>query len=100
MSASQAQRLKGRVAIVTGGARGIGLAISRDFVEQGANVVIADSGGEIDGTSPKRETAESVAKSLGDSAVAYASDIGTPEAAAEAVHAANERWGRLDLIVN
>ena len=42
MSAPTARELEGRVAVVTGGARGIGRAIGTRFLEQGATVVIAD----------------------------------------------------------
>ena len=42
-------KLDGRVAIISGGAQGIGLAIARDFVDRGASVVIVDSGVSISG---------------------------------------------------
>ena len=100
MRASQAEHLKGRVALVTGGARGIGFAISRDFVNRGARVLIADNGGKIDGTSADRTIAGTAANILGESAMAHAKDVGTAAAAAEAVQVAMKRWGRLDLVVN
>ena len=43
-------QLQGRVAIVSGGARGIGLSIVKTLVSQGAKVVIADNGSNINGT--------------------------------------------------
>ena len=42
-------RLDGRVALVSGGARGVGLAIAQTLAAHGAKVVIADAGGAIDG---------------------------------------------------
>ena len=44
---SDTGRLEGRVALVSGGARGVGLGIARTLAAQGAKVVIADSGGAI-----------------------------------------------------
>ena len=92
--------LKGRVAIVTGGARGIGLAISKEFVMQGASVLVADNGANIPGTEFDASiTADTVAR-LGDSAYAYESDIGSYHSACSAVECAIDRWGRVDLVIN
>ena len=46
---SEKKELNGRVALVTGGARGIGLAITKSLVAHGAKVVIADVGSSING---------------------------------------------------
>lgn len=92
--------LKGRVAIVTGGARGIGLAISKEFVAQGAKVLVADNGANIPGTENDASiTADSVAD-LGESACAYDSDIGSYQSACSAVQRAVDHWGRVDIVVN
>ena len=48
--------LEGRVAIVTGGARGIGAAISEKLVAEGAKVIVADSGVDISGNDPDPST--------------------------------------------
>lgn len=87
--------LTGRAAIVTGGAMGIGLAIARRLHEAGASIVVAD----LDGPA-----AESVAAELNavraDSAVALRTDVAEEGAAAAAVNASVEAFGRLDILVN
>jgi NAD(P)-dependent dehydrogenase (short-subunit alcohol dehydrogenase family) len=89
-----------RVALVTGGARGIGLAIARRLHALGASVVVADSGVSIAGKEPRHELAEEVAKELGPRAVPFTGDLSAPEAAAAAVALGVERFGALDLVVN
>ncbi len=100
MSTTIINHLNQRVALVTGGARGIGLAIAQDFINQGCKVVLADNGVSIDGSRADPEIAGNTAALLGDSAVAFTDDIATINGAARAVNFAKERWGRLDLVVN
>jgi NAD(P)-dependent dehydrogenase (short-subunit alcohol dehydrogenase family) len=92
--------LNGRVALVTGGARGIGLAVSRRLHALGASVVVADSGVSIKGESPDPAVAEAAAGELGERAVAFTRSIADPEAAAAVVALARERFGAIDLLVN
>lgn len=92
--------LSGRVALVTGGARGIGLAISRHLHSLGARVVIADSGVSIAGEGHDPAPARSVATDLGERAAAFTSDIATAEGAAAAVSLALTRFGAIDIVVN
>lgn len=85
--------LDDRVAIVTGGAQGIGQAIAALLLDRGARVVLFDRNAE--------RLAEA-ARELGepDRVIAYAGDV-TSEADAEAaVAAATDTWGRLDILVN
>lgn len=98
--ATEQPRLAGRVALVTGGARGIGLAISRRLHELGASVVIADSGVSIAGENPDPGVARAVAQELGERAAAFADDIADPAAAQRAVELAVERFGAIDLVIN
>ena len=92
--------LAGRVAIVTGGARGIGAAISTLLVERGASVVVADLGCGIDGRDPDPSVARAFADSLGERAIAYVEDMAVPAAAGQAVALARERFGGIDVVVN
>ncbi len=88
------------MALVTGGARGIGLAISKRLHALGASVVIADSGVSIRGDEADPGVAESVAAELGERVVPFTSDIAEPEAAGRAVTTAVATFGGLDLVVN
>src|SRR6187549_14950 len=92
--------LSERVALVTGGARGIGLAITRQLHALGARVIIVDSGVSIAGDNPDPALARGLASELGERAAAFTSDIAAPGAAAEAVELAVSRFGAIDLVVN
>jgi NAD(P)-dependent dehydrogenase (short-subunit alcohol dehydrogenase family) len=92
--------LTGRVAIVTGGARGIGAAISKRLVDEGASVVVADSGVNIAGNDADPSVAQAFAGTLGDAAVPYTEDMGVAEAAKQAVDLAVEKFGGIDIVVN
>jgi NAD(P)-dependent dehydrogenase (short-subunit alcohol dehydrogenase family) len=92
--------LEGRVALVTGGARGIGLAIARTLHSLGAAVVVADSGVNIGGDAPDALIAPSVADTLGDRAAAFTEDLADPGNAEAAVAFAQQRFGAIDIIVN
>jgi NAD(P)-dependent dehydrogenase (short-subunit alcohol dehydrogenase family) len=84
-----------RVAVVTGGASGIGLAIARHLAGEGMAVVAADS----DGAACAEARGVLEAAAAGGSAVIEA-DIGTPEGAAAAIGGAIDGFGRIDLLCN
>ena len=92
--------LEGRVAIVTGGARGIGLAISEMLVARGASVIVADNGCNIDGRDPDPSVAEKIADKLGERTIAFTRDLSVHAAAREAVDIAVEEFGGIDIVVN
>ncbi|CAA9558254.1 MAG: 3-oxoacyl-[acyl-carrier protein] reductase [uncultured Thermomicrobiales bacterium] len=83
--------LEGKVALITGGASGIGAATARAFVEQGARVVIGDL---------NEAAGEALATELGEGAVFTRLDVTSGANASAAVALARERFGRLDSLVN
>ncbi len=90
--------LEGRVALVTGGARGIGRAIAEELARQGAKLVIADAGVTIAGEDADPEMVDRAAQEIG--AIAFSADLARPEAAQAAVDLAATRYGALDIVVN
>ena len=86
--------LKGRVAIVTGGTRGIGRAIAEGLVLAGATVVVASRKAEA-----CAET-EQALKELGGQALAIPVHMGDVDALESLVARAVERFGQLDIVVN
>jgi len=83
--------LDGRVAIVTGGARGIGAAIARDLSAGGARVVV--------NYRSSAQAAQALVDELGD-ALAVQADVSTTEGATALVQAAEEWGGQVDILVN
>ncbi len=82
-------RLQGKVALVTGAARGLGLAIAKRFVEQGAQVVLND----LDPVS-----AEKAAVALG--GLGLGADVSDSAAVRRMFEATRKRFGQLDVLVN
>ena len=92
--------VEGKVAVITGGARGIGRAIAHELIARGARVVITDPGVTIAGENPDAESVREAARALGVGALALPEDISAPGAAQAAVELAVERFGALDIVVN
>ncbi len=86
--------LTNRVALVTGGGRGIGRSISLGLAERGARVaVLARSTDQV------RETAARITGS-GGQALALPADLGDPDQVAAALDTVRQRWGSTELLVN
>ena len=85
-------RLKDRVAIVTGGATGIGLAIVRRLAEEGASVVIADIRGADEAASGLASSNQPV--------VPIEADVSSEDSVNLMVQRTIERLGRIDILVN
>ena len=81
----------GRVAIITGAARGLGRAAAERLHERGAAVAV---------NIRDRVRAESVAKSIGERALAVPGDIAAPGVPEEIVRRTVERFGRVDILIN
>ena len=88
---STSQRLLGKACIVTGGSSGIGAATVRRFVNEGAEVLIADR---------NIEDAETLARELGESVIAMSCDVRREAEVKAVAEAAMQRWGRIDVLVN
>ena len=87
--------LKGKVAIVTGGARGLGAAVARGLAGRGANVVVnyARSHDEAEATVLEL-------RSLGVDAIAWRGDVSVDADCRSTAEAAIARWGRIDVLIN
>jgi len=84
-------RLKGKVALISGGAEGLGEAIARAFVREGARVMLGDV--QVD-------KAKALARALGDAADAMLLDVTLPESWEAAVEGTLRSFGKLNILVN
>jgi 3-oxoacyl-[acyl-carrier protein] reductase len=91
---TEAKTLAGKVAIVTGGTRGIGLAIARSLAEDGASVVVSGR------DAARLDAAVKELESLGAPALGVPADATKREDADRLVEATRERFGRIDVLVN
>src|SRR5438132_674925 len=80
-----------KVAVVTGGARGIGLAIAQRFLAESYQVALLD----IDA-----ETLANTATRLGDEVLAIECDVAIPDQVQAAIEQVKARFGRIDVLVN
>ncbi|MDB5865153.1 MAG: hypothetical protein JWO70_2959 [Betaproteobacteria bacterium] len=88
---AQSGRLAGHVAIVTAGGQGIGEAIAKTFVREGARVAVVDLNGA---------EAERVAGEIGAGAFALQADVTLTPVVEAMVKTVLERWGTIDILVN
>jgi meso-butanediol dehydrogenase / (S,S)-butanediol dehydrogenase / diacetyl reductase len=85
------RRLQDKVALVTGGAAGIGAGIVRSFVTEAARVAI----GDVDS-----QPGSALAEELGEDARFQSLDVADEDSFAAAIESTVEHWGRLDVLVN
>jgi hypothetical protein len=96
-------RFDGRVVVLTGSGRGIGRCHALLLASRGAQVVVADYGGEIDGSGSSTQPADDVVQEIeasGGTAVACHASVADEEGAASIIATALERFGHLDAVVN
>jgi NAD(P)-dependent dehydrogenase (short-subunit alcohol dehydrogenase family) len=94
--------LDDKIAIITGGGTGIGRAHALLFAEEGAKVVVNDTGGALDGSGSSSSAADVVKeiRARGGHAVADTHSVASFEGAAAIVKTAETEFGGLDIIVN
>ncbi|HUS98434.1 MAG TPA: SDR family NAD(P)-dependent oxidoreductase, partial [Hyphomicrobiaceae bacterium] len=94
---------EGRVAIVTGGARGVGRQHALLLASHGAKVVVNDIGAEIDGSGGDASLAQEVADeitALGGEAMVNGDDVASWTGAKRLIDQTVKRFGKLDVLIN
>ena len=95
--------LDGKVAIVTGAARGLGRVEALQLASQGARIVVNDLGGAADGTGQDQEPARAVVEEIrkaGGEAVPHFGDVADWNDAQSLIKTALDEFGSLDILVN
>jgi NAD(P)-dependent dehydrogenase (short-subunit alcohol dehydrogenase family) len=95
--------LKGKAAVVTGAARGVGREIARLMAKHGARVVVNDYGGSEVGTGSDRKPADEVVEEIrkdGGEAVANYDSVASMAGGQSIVQTAMDAFGRIDIVVN
>ncbi len=87
-------RLKGKIALVTGSGRGIGKAIALRFAREGADIIVIDRH-----PGPAEQAAEEI-RQVGSRAQAFQTDVTDREAIEQTLHAALEEFSVVDILVN
>lgn len=86
--------LQGKIAAVTGGARGIGLEVSRGLAEAGADVAVIYNSSQV-----APAVAEEIAKATGVKCVAYQAEVKDPKAIEDTLIQISKDFGKLDIVV-
>lgn len=88
------RRFEDKVVIVTGGATGIGEAISKKFAVEGAKVLVVGMPRD-----PVKDVIDDI-KQMDGEALGFSADISSEENAKEAISTAVNKWGKLDILIN
>jgi NAD(P)-dependent dehydrogenase (short-subunit alcohol dehydrogenase family) len=96
-------RFDGRVAVVTGGGRGLGRSYALLLASQGAKVVVNDPGGTLSGSGADETPADDVVREIaaaGGEAVASTDSVATPAGGKAIIDSALDRFGRIDILIH
>src|SRR6476469_3968259 len=96
-------RFDGRVAVVTGGGRGLGRSYALLLASQGAKVVVNDPGGSLDGDGTDVTPADDVVReitSAGGEAVSSTDSVATPAGGKAIIDTALDTYGRIDILIH
>jgi len=88
-------RLKGKSAVITGSAQGIGRAIAETYATQGADIVISDINAEL-----SQATAQEIKAKYGVEAIAVACNVAKLEDCENLIKSALDKYGKIDILVN
>jgi 3-oxoacyl-[acyl-carrier protein] reductase len=87
-------KLRGKVALVTGSSRGIGLATASAFAAEGCRVMLSARSTE------QLRQAETALRAAGAEVAAHAADVGSPDGAARLIEATVAAYGGIDILIN
>jgi NAD(P)-dependent dehydrogenase (short-subunit alcohol dehydrogenase family) len=96
--ASFAQKLRGKVVLVTGGSRGLGFALAEELASLGVRLVLTSRHGEELERAKARLVADG--RTSASNIFVQASDVSVPQEIQDVVTAATERFGRIDVLIN
>jgi len=89
------QKLKDKVAIITGGAQGIGRAIAEKLADEGAKIVIADVMEEA-----AKKTADEISNNKNVAALSLKVDVSSSQETEQMIKKTVEKFGKIDIIIN
>jgi len=88
-------KLKGKTAVITGSAQGIGRAIAEVFAQQGANVVISDINAEV-----SQKTSEEIKEKYGVEVLSVAANVAKLEDCENLVKSSLDKFSKIDILIN